>query len=79
MDAVFTQLIANEKVWSSLLGGLAGRIGATSVARGIKGALEERFPWLGKEDDEQASGADTVEELADLHRCLTEERSGERG
>jgi hypothetical protein len=46
MDAVFTQLIANEKVWSSLLGGLAGRIGATSVARGIKGALEERFPWL---------------------------------
>ena len=41
--------------------------------------LEERFPWLGKEDDEQVSGADTVEELADLHRCLTEERSGERG
>ena len=41
--------------------------------------LEERFPWLGKEDDEQASGADTVEELADLHLCLTEERSGERG
>ena len=41
--------------------------------------LEERFPWLGKEDDEQVSGADTVEELADLHRRLTEERSGERG
>jgi hypothetical protein len=40
--------------------------------------LEERFPWLGKEDDEQVSGADTVDELADLYRSLTEERTAER-
>ena len=40
--------------------------------------LEERFPWLGKEDDEQVSGADTVDELTDLHRSLTEERNAER-
>ena len=39
--------------------------------------LEERFPWLGKEDDEQVSGADTVDELADLYRSLTEERTAE--
>ena len=40
--------------------------------------LEERFPWLGKEDDEQVSGTDTVDELTDLHRSLTEERTAER-
>jgi hypothetical protein len=40
--------------------------------------LEERFPWLGKEDDEQISGADAVDELADLHRCLTEKHSEAR-
>lgn len=40
--------------------------------------LEERFPWLGKEDDEQVSGADTVDELTDLHRSLTEERTAVR-
>ena len=40
--------------------------------------LEERFPWLGKENDEQVSGADTVDELTDLHRNLTEERTAER-
>jgi len=40
--------------------------------------LEKRFPWLGKEDDEQVSGADTVDELTDLHRSLTEERTAER-
>jgi hypothetical protein len=33
---------------------------------------------LGKEDDEQVSGADTVDELTDLHRNLTEERTAER-
>lgn len=36
--------------------------------------LEERFPWLGKESDEQVSGADTVDELADLHRSLIDQR-----
>jgi hypothetical protein len=40
--------------------------------------LEERFPWLGKESDEQVSGADTVDELTDLYRSLTEERTAER-
>ena len=40
--------------------------------------LEERFPWLGKEDDEQVSGADTVDELADLYQCLIEECTAER-
>jgi len=40
--------------------------------------LEERFPWLGKEDDEQVSGADTLDELTDLHQSLTEERTAER-
>jgi hypothetical protein len=32
--------------------------------------LEERFPWLGKTTDEQISGADTVDQLTDLHREL---------
>jgi hypothetical protein len=41
--------------------------------------LEERFPWLGKENDEQVSGADTVDELTDLHRSLIEERAADRG
>jgi hypothetical protein len=40
--------------------------------------LEERFPWLGKEDDEQISGADTVDQLTDLHRSLIEERAAGR-
>lgn len=30
--------------------------------------LEDRFPWLGK--DEPASGAETVDELSDLHESL---------
>jgi hypothetical protein len=40
--------------------------------------LDERFPWLGKESDDQVSGADTVDELADLHRSLIEGRSAEQ-
>ena len=36
--------------------------------------LEERFPWLGNDKDEPASGANTVDELADLHRSLIEQR-----
>ena len=36
--------------------------------------LEERFPWLGSEHDEPVSGADTVDELANLHRSLIQER-----
>ena len=36
--------------------------------------LEERFPWLGKTADEQISGADTVDQLTDLHRELKSRR-----
>jgi hypothetical protein len=31
--------------------------------------LEDRFPWLGK-DEEDVSGADTVQDLTDLHEEL---------
>jgi hypothetical protein len=45
--------------------------------------LEDRFPWLGKTTDEQISGADTVDQLTDLHRELkrrsrTNRRSGRK-
>jgi hypothetical protein len=45
--------------------------------------LEERFPWLGKTADEQISGADTVDQLTDLHRELkrrsrTNQRNGRK-
>ena len=36
--------------------------------------LEERFPWLGSEQDEPIGGADTVDELADLYKSLIEQR-----
>jgi hypothetical protein len=49
-----------------------------AFAEKVLGLLEKRFPWLGKEDNEQVSGADTVDELADLHRSLIEERTAER-
>jgi len=39
--------------------------------------LEDRFPWLGSENEE-ASGADTVEELANLHQELIERRNHRR-
>jgi len=35
--------------------------------------LEKRFPWLGKNNDEPVSGANTVDELADLHRILIDQ------
>lgn len=35
--------------------------------------LEDRFPWLGK--DEPASGADTVDQLSDLHETLQKARA----
>ena len=37
--------------------------------------LEERFPWLGKNNDEPVSGANIVDELADLHRILIDQRN----
>jgi hypothetical protein len=36
--------------------------------------LKERFPWLGSGQDEPVSGADTVDELADLYKLLIEHR-----
>lgn len=41
--------------------------------------LEERFPWLGSEQDEPVSGADTVDELSDLYQSLMRKRSDARG
>jgi transcriptional accessory protein Tex/SPT6 len=40
--------------------------------------LEDRFPWLGKATDEQISGADTVDQLTDLHRELKRKRRTNR-
>lgn len=40
--------------------------------------LEDRFPWLGKTTDEQISGADTVDQLTDLHRELQSRRRTNR-
>jgi hypothetical protein len=39
--------------------------------------LEEKFPWLGK-DDNQVSGAETVDGLVDLHRGLTKQSNSDR-
>jgi hypothetical protein len=40
--------------------------------------LEERFRWLGSEQDEPVGGADTVDELADLYKSLVEQREKAR-
>ena len=37
--------------------------------------LEERFAWLGMDNDEPVSGANTVDELADLHQTLIDKRN----
>ena len=39
--------------------------------------LEEKFPWLGKENDDPVSGADTADELADLHRSLIDQHTAD--
>jgi hypothetical protein len=39
--------------------------------------LEERFPWLGS-PDEQVSGADTIQELSELHQTLVRHRDSEK-
>ena len=51
-----------------------GRRSQTFVERTLA-LLEERFPWLGKDNDEPVSGANTVDELADLHRILIDHRN----
>ena len=40
--------------------------------------LELHFPWLGSNADEQVSGADTVQELSELHENLIEQRDASR-
>jgi hypothetical protein len=40
--------------------------------------LESRFPWLGTEA-ESVSGANTIEELADLHHALLEKSTARAG
>ena len=51
-----------------------GRRSQTFVERTLV-LLEERFPWLGKNNDEPVSGANIVDELADLHRILIDQRN----
>ena len=51
-----------------------GRRSQTLVERTLV-LLEERFPWLGKNNDEPVSGANIVDELADLHRILIDQRN----
>lgn len=36
--------------------------------------LEGRFPWLDSGQDEPVSGADTIDELAELYKSLIEQR-----
>jgi hypothetical protein len=37
--------------------------------------LEDRFPWLASTEEEQVSGADTIDELSNLHQSLIQRRS----
>ncbi|MGB7601813.1 MAG: hypothetical protein WBM24_16005 [Candidatus Sulfotelmatobacter sp.] len=53
--------------------GAAEKRPRTLVER-VLNLLEERFPWLGSEQDEPVSGADVVDELSDLYRSLKQER-----
>ena len=48
-----------------------------SFVEKVLALLEERFPWLSQEDDDPVSGADTVDELADLHRTLIDQHTGD--
>jgi hypothetical protein len=41
--------------------------------------LEEHFPWLGSGQDEPVSGADTVNEIADLYQSLLRKRDKDHG
>jgi hypothetical protein len=37
--------------------------------------LEDRFPWLASPEEEQVSGADTIDELSNLPQSLIQRRS----
>ncbi len=45
----------------------------TTFVERVLALLEERFPWLGK--DEPVSGAETVDQLNDLHESLQKART----
>ena len=57
--------------------GAAEKRPRTLVER-VLNLLEERFPWLGSGQDEPVSGADTVDELADLYKSLIVQREKAR-
>ena len=52
--------------------------GPQTFVEWVLALLEERFPWLGSGQDEPVSGADTVDELADLYKSLIEQREKAR-
>jgi hypothetical protein len=45
---------------------------------GVLALLREHFPWLGSNQDEPVSGADTVDELSDLYESLNDQRDTAR-
>jgi hypothetical protein len=50
-----------------------GETQPTTFVEMVLALLEERFPWLGK--DEPVSGAETVDQLNDLHETLQKART----
>jgi hypothetical protein len=51
---------------------------AGTFVEAVLDLLEERFPWLGSGEDEPVSGAETVDELADLYHALIQKRDKAR-
>ncbi len=51
----------------------SGETQPTTFAEMVLALLEKRFPWLGK--DEPVSGAETVDQLNDLHESLQKART----
>jgi hypothetical protein len=47
-----------------------------TFAEMVLALLEDRLPWLGT--DESASGAETVDQMSDLHESLLEARGAEQ-
>jgi hypothetical protein len=45
-----------------------------TFVEGVLALLREHFPWLGSNQDEPVSGADTVDELSDLYESLNGQR-----
>ncbi|HUV71335.1 MAG TPA: hypothetical protein VMW15_16885 [Terracidiphilus sp.] len=49
-----------------------------SFVEKVLALLDDRFPWLSQENDDPVSGADTIDELADLHLSLIDQHTGHR-